>query len=391
MKILYISSPPFTDCDFPLIKSLQKAGNDVTYLIHLTPYNLKSTLFNIKKQIKKNSIIPANYYPELKVYEQYMDLNKTFIINQISPKDSSFSAFKLLLKVICFIYKEKFDIIHTDNIFNVWYISLYYLFRKKLILTVHDPFPHSGETSTRKSINYKAAMKLVKYFVLLNSKQKDKFCQTYKLNSKRILINRLGIYDNIQIFTKHNITSNPHNVLFFGRISPYKGIEYLCQAMIEVRKHIPDASLTIAGGGKIYFDIEPYREYNWINIQNRYIEMQELAQLLQKCSISVCPYTDATQSGVIMTSYSLCKPVIASNVGGLSEMIDNEKSGVLVPPKDIKALSNAIINILNNRKLYADMQQYIKKQYYNGDRSWESIADKYINFYKSCQCNKDLI
>lgn len=119
--------------------------------------------------------------------------------------------------------------------------------------------------------------------------------------------------------------------------------------------------------------------------------MQELAQLLQKCSISVCPYTDATQSGVIMTSYSLCKPVIASNVGGLSEMIDNEKSGVLVPPKDIKALSNAIINILNNRKLYADMQQYIKKQYYNGDRSWESIADKYINFYKSCQCNKDLI
>ena len=144
MKILFISSPPFADCDFPLIKTLQEAGNDVTYLIHLTPYSLKSTLFNIKKQIKKNAIIPANYYPELKVYEEYMNLNKTFIINQTSKQDSSVSTLCLLIKLISFIYKEKFDIIHTDNIFNAWYILLYYLFRKKLILTVHDPFPHTG-------------------------------------------------------------------------------------------------------------------------------------------------------------------------------------------------------------------------------------------------------
>lgn len=53
MKILFISSPPFADCDFPLIKTLQEAGNDVTYLIHLTPYSLKSTLFNIKNKLKK--------------------------------------------------------------------------------------------------------------------------------------------------------------------------------------------------------------------------------------------------------------------------------------------------------------------------------------------------
>lgn len=388
MKILFISSPPFADCDFPLIKTLQEAGNDVTYLIHLTPYSLKSTLFNIKKQIKKNAIIPANYYPELKVYEEYMNLNKTFIINQTSKQDSSVSTLCLLIKLISFIYKEKFDIIHTDNIFNAWYILLYYLFRKKLILTVHDPFPHTGEISNRKSFNYKIAMKLVKYFVLLNKTQKDKFCQTYNLNPKQILINRLGVYDNIQIFTQPNIVPNPHNVLFFGRISPYKGIEYLCEAMLEVKKYIPDASLTIAGGGKMYFNIEPYKKYNWINIQNRYIEMQELAELLQKCNISICPYTDATQSGVIMTSYSLCKPVIATKVGGLTEMIDNGKSGILVPPKDIKALANAIINLLQDNKLYIDMQQYIKKQYYNGERSWIAITNKYINFYKDCLLQK---
>jgi glycosyltransferase involved in cell wall biosynthesis len=384
MKLLFISSPPFADCDFPLIRTLQEAGHDVTCLIYLTPYYLKSTLFNIKKQINKNSIITAQCYPELKVYEKYMDLNKTFIINQTSNQDSSFSTFNLVLKVIKFIHKGHFDIIHTGNIFNMWYMSLYYLFRNKMVLTVHDPFPHSGEINNRKLFNYKMAMRIVKYFVLLNQNQKHEFCQKYKLNSKQILINHLGIYDNIQTFTQTHINPNPYNVLFFGRISPYKGIEYLCQAMVEVRKHIPNASLTIAGGGKMYFDIEPYKKYDWINIQNRYIEMQELALLLQKCSISVCPYIDATQSGVIMTSYSMCKPVIATNVGGLSEMVDDGKSGILIPPKDVQALANAIINLLNNNELYLNMQQYIKRQYFTGEKSWESIANTYIKFYSRC-------
>ena len=57
MKILFISSPPFADCDFPLIKTLQEAGNDVTYLIHLTPYSLKSTLFNM--QLFRQTIIQS--------------------------------------------------------------------------------------------------------------------------------------------------------------------------------------------------------------------------------------------------------------------------------------------------------------------------------------------
>ena len=64
------------------------------------------------------------------------------------------------------------------------------------------------------------------------------------------------------------------NVLFFGRISPYKGIEYLCEAMMRVREHIPDATLTIAGNGNIYFDISPYEKQEWIDIQNKYISMQ---------------------------------------------------------------------------------------------------------------------
>lgn len=383
MKILYYSTPSFADCDFPLVKALQEEGHDVTYLIALAPYSLKSTLFNIKEQVQENAIIPATYYPELKVYENYMDMSKVYIVNRTIMQDSSLQSLKMTLKVVWFIKKEKFDVIHTDSMLSMWNLMLYKLFRKKMVLTVHDPFMHSGEISVLEKINYRIATKNVPAFVLLNKQQSEEFCRTYNLNPNQILINRLGVYDNVATFVESEVTVKNHNVLFFGRISPYKGLEYLCKAMMKVREQIPDATLTIAGGGKIYFDITPYEKQNWIRVINRYVGMKELAELLQYCALTVCPYTDATQSGVIMTSYSLCKPVVATNVGGLGEMVEDGKTGLLVPPKNIDALANAIISLLKDNETLEQMAKNIKNDYFVGEKSWKTIANKYIEFYKT--------
>lgn len=388
MKILYLSSPHFADCDFPLVREFQKMGHEVTYLIMLAPYSLKSTLFNIRRQNPENGIIPAIQYPELKVYESYLDMSKVFIANRTAKRGSSFQALKMSLKIAKFIRNGNYDIVHTDCMLDMWNQMFYTLFGNKMVLTVHDPFPHTGEGSVRKAFNYKQAMRKVKHFVLLNSKQKDEFCDKYHLRQDRILVNRLGFYDCVQTFIKNPITldsSKSHNVLFFGRISPYKGVEYLCQAMVKVKKAVPDATLTIAGGGKMYFDITQYKELDWVNVINRYVGMEELAGLLQDCAISVCPYTDATQSGVIMTSYGMHRPVVASNVGGLGEMVQDGKTGLIVPPKEVDALADAIITLLNDDEKRQRMQNYIKTEYFDGDKSWKSIAEKYIGLYKSVQ------
>lgn len=382
MKILYYSTPFFADCDFPLVKALQEAGHDVTYLIALAPYSLNSTLFNIKEQVQENAIIPATLYPELKAYENYMDMNKVYIVNRTIMQDSSLQSLKMTLKVVQFIKKGQFDVIHTDCMLGMWELLLYKLFRKEMVLTVHDPFPHTGEITARKKFNYKMAMKMVRHFVLLNDKQKEQFCKSYHVRHEQILINRLGVYDNISTFVRQQYSKTSHNVLFFGRISPYKGIEYLCQAMLKVKEQVPDATLTIAGGGKMYFDISPYQNLNWVKVINRYVGMEELAGLLQNCALSVCPYTDATQSGVIMTSYSLCKPVVATNVGGLGEMVEDGKTGLLVSPKDINALAHAIIALLNDDAKREEMADNIRNDYFVGDKSWKVIAEKYVEFYK---------
>ncbi len=383
MKILYLSSTSFADCDFPLIKAFQEKGYDVTYLITLTPYNKKRTLFNIKEQIPENAIIPISRYNEFYPYKKYMDMSKVYIVNQTVGKDSSFSAFCLTMKMISFIRKGHYDIIHTDCMLDMWNLLLYPLFRNRFVLTVHDPFPHTGEINFRKNLIYKIACMLVKRFVLLNRKQKDRFCEKYNIDPADVSVNQLGVYDNIRAFLSPDVKEKKNNVLFFGRISPYKGIEYLCKAMLKVREQIPDATLTIAGGGKIYFDITPYSNQDWVDIRNHYIDMEELAEVLQQCTVSVCPYTDATQSGVVMTCYSLYKPVISTNVGGLGEMVEDGKTGILVSPKDVGSLADAIIALLKDETRRKDMQKYIKDKYYYGDKSWGAIADKYTELYNS--------
>ena len=106
-------------------------------------------------------------------------------------------------------------------------------------------------------------------------------------------------------------------VLFFGRISPYKGVEYLFRAMERVHKVHPNVKVIVAGSGEMYFDASEYEKYEYVKIVNRFIELDELADLIRGALFTVCPYTDATQSGVVYSSFALNTPVIATNVGGL--------------------------------------------------------------------------
>lgn len=381
MKILYLSTPSFADCDIPLVRALQAKGHDVTYLLMLAPHNLQYTIIDIKQLYLQSGVFHSNVYPELAVFDGYIDMDKFFIANRTSNKSYSLSYWKKTFAIYRFIRKNNFDVIHTPCLLGVNRIMLY-LAGCKVVTTIHDPFPHTGEKKRMSIINRKIAIRYSDGITLLNNKQKEEFCSFYNVSTDKLCINKLGVYENIALMASNILTQKQNNILFFGRISPYKGIEYLCQAMEIVRKEVPDASLTIAGSGKLYFDINPYLQKGYINLQNRFIQTKEIAAMLKRCSICVCPYTDATQSGVIMTSFALSKPVIASNVGGLGEMIEDGKSGLLVEPKNPIELANAIIKLLKNPNLLESMEAFIHESYYNGQDSWSHIAEVYIDFYK---------
>lgn len=383
MRVLYISAPAFLDLDLSFIKSLS-AKVDLYFLFDLYPSLLKVTALDMDKVYDQAGIRRAEDYEGLKIYSDFLSLKKTYVVNRISDKWYSLSNFKLHIQLWKFVRKLNPDIIHFNNhvYFNHFY--LFFFKRKRLLINIHDAFPHSGE-----ELSFKAKLqryvnnKLVRNHLLFNSVLKDGYVNKNNLHEKNIYISSLGIYEYLNHYKKNN-EDTISDVLFFGRISKYKGVDDLLEAFQIVLKEFPDAKLVIAGSGKFWFDTNAYNipEKN-LKIINRYIPPSELSSLIQNSKFVVCPYKDATQSGVTMSAYALRKPVIATKVGGLVEMVDDSETGILVSPNSPRELANAICELLRDQHKRQEMESQIDSHYYKGSRNWDSITNKTVDIYRA--------
>ena len=381
MKIAYYTHPFLLDCDFPLIHELQNKGHEVLTFISLAPYSLRGSLLDIKKQPQRDDIISASEYSEMLVYADYLNLRNIYFVNRIKSSVLTLAYYRLMNRMCSMIKDFKPDVVHLTYPLDTWEMLLL-KFRKKCIMVLHDPLPHSSKQNIRSNITRYLSIKFIPKIVLLNQTQKGAFKKKYHVSEKRIFINNLGFYDCILNFAPRHTGNSRKNILFFGLISPYKGLEYLCKAMIEIHKSHSDINLIIAGGGHLYFDFTPYKGLDYIELRNHYIGMEELAFLLSHTEFVVCPYKDATQSGVIMTAFAMECPIVASNVGALKEQIEDGKTGLLVPPGDVKALSDAIKNLIENPSALERMRYNIRQFNLSGKNSWRAIAEKYLEIYK---------
>lgn len=379
MKIVYYTSPYFLDCDFPLLKAWKSMENiEVLLIIVLTPGSLKTTLLNMNSLEKDSGLYPIAEFPELLRFKDYYDVENSYVAVR---KDMHFYSCKSLILQRS-IYK-KIKVFHPDivqlTLYPTEYEPFLYFFRNKVVQLVHDPFPHTGETRRMLLVNIKLSTFFFKNFIMLNKRQREAFVNKYHLERKLVDVSQLGIYECINEFRNTNTTINKTNyILFFGRISPYKGIDYLINA---VKRMGDDVQLIIAGGGTVYFPKSLYEGDSRIILMNRYIDMNELYELISNCSIVVCPYTDATQSGVVMTAYSLYKPVIVTDVGGLPDMVDDGKTGFVIPSKSAESLYKVLNEIYTNPSILQTLSDNIKKKYMSGVGSWQTIANQYLNIY----------
>ena len=140
-----------------------------------------------------------------------------------------------------------------------------------------------------------------------------------------------------------------NTVLFFGRIWAYKGLEYLIRAEPLITAEIPDAKIVIAGKGE---DFSRYRAMmvhpERFVVHNEFIPDDRRAELFARASVVVLPYVEATQSGVIPVAYTFSKPVVATTVGSIPEMVDDGRTGLLVPPRSEESLAEAIVSLLRD-------------------------------------------
>jgi glycosyltransferase involved in cell wall biosynthesis len=152
-------------------------------------------------------------------------------------------------------------------------------------------------------------------------------------------------------------------ILFFGRIWAYKGLEYLIRAEPLITAQVPDARIVIAGRGE---DFARYRRMmihpDKFIVHNEYIADDMLIRLFREASIVVLPYIDGTISGVVPIACTFGKPVVATTVGILPEMVDDGGTGLLVPPRDEGALAQAIVRLLSDGRLRDELGRNAKRK-----------------------------
>jgi starch synthase len=135
------------------------------------------------------------------------------------------------------------------------------------------------------------------------------------------------------------------NLLFFGRILAYKGLDTLLDAMPRVWEADPSVRLTVAGEGRA--PDHPLLGDERVRVINGYVPDAELAPLFAACTCVVLPYREASQSGVGTLAQRFGRAVVATAVGGLPELV-HEDAGSLVPPDDPVALAAAIVTVVGD-------------------------------------------
>jgi glycosyltransferase involved in cell wall biosynthesis len=289
---------------------------------------------------------------------------------------------------------KKYDIVHFNGMDATLLLYNYLLKHRRKVFTIHDLKLHTGEKG-RKYVNiserFSKWMINSKYQVLIQNKADyEEIIKTYPAKKSKINLIPFKELNIFRSFLNSNITSIKSDILFFGRISQYKGLRYLIEAIETVKKVHPDVCLMIAGGGIIENELIKDSIKDNLVIHNRYISNEEMANFISNTKIVVCPYTDATQSGVVMTSFAFGKPVIASAVGGFKDVIEDDVTGRLIPPGDVKILADSIISLLSDDKKIKKMSENISERCKNGYLSWDSIISDIKKVYEKTLQNENI-
>lgn len=309
--------------------------------------------------------------------DKFFDLQKSNSNLKINVMDTYSSKIGFMFKSLNLfrflnsahrIQKIQLDYLYIPMITYWAALIVAFLKEQKIVTAIHDPIMHTGEKDFLfEKLTYLTVKKSSK-LVVFSEKFKKTVSELYNFPYEKICSLKLGGYSYYESKAKNNIIENENNrILFFGRISKYKGLEILLEAFKKVLIFKPDLKLKIVGNGS-FSDREEkliYELQNHLEVVNRWIKDDEVESFFLDVDFIVLPYLEATQSGVIMLSYAMGKAVVCTNVGALDEQI-LDTTGVLVSPNNSEDLCKGILDMYNNREYI----QKGKNAFYFATKEW---------------------
>ncbi len=190
-----------------------------------------------------------------------------------------------------------------------------------------------------------------------------------------------------QAKAKLNLDPSKKTLLFFGIIRDYKGLDLLIEALALL-----DDSYQLVIAGETYGSFDKYTQLikekqvkNRIHLYNQYISDDEVTVFFSACDVCILPYKSATQSGITSIANHFLVPLIATDVGGLKETIEHEKTGLIVPQPNAELIAKAIESYYSNNRIAA-FRSAIQAE--NEANSWENFQAKMMQFYSELKKEK---
>ena len=173
------------------------------------------------------------------------------------------------------------------------------------------------------------------------------------------------------------------NILFVGRLEKRKGVGCLLKAYKTVKNEFPATRLLIVGpGNRERRDYEKWVKENKLNdvVFTGPVSDYDLHRYYRTADIFSAPAIGKESFGIILLeAMAAGKPIVASSNAGYANVINNNVDGMLVPPKNDKALAQAIIALLNDKGLQDQMGSNGRKK--AEDHGWDRIAQRTLDYY----------
>lgn len=226
-------------------------------------------------------------------------------------------------------------------------------YKNKILFITENVISHEGRFVDK--FLTKLGIKNADKFLVL-SDMVEKSLKEYSGN-KKIYKSSLPVYDcyntgDIEDITKLKselgFSQSDRIILFFGYVRKYKGLNILLDAMPELIKYDKNIKLLIVGefydnADKYYKQIDDLNINENVKVIQKFVPNEDVGIYYNVSELVVLPYLEATQSGVLNIAYGFNKPVVVTDVGGLSEDVDEGKTGFVVKSGDIKSLVEGII------------------------------------------------
>ena len=309
----------------------------------------------------------------------------------------------LHLRLLAEFIGRRPDVVHfqwlADRERDLALIRMLRKLRIPVVFTAHDVLPQDGDSPEERvflSRLYSGADTIVVHTEV----DRNRILQAFGRTADRVAVIPHGTYDfrfgrdagvdRVEARRRLGIPPEKNVVLFFGLIKRYKGLEHLVSAFERVQQQLPGAFLLIVGevyggdaaGHRFYSELlERLRGRDRVRVITTYVPISDIPTYFASAEVVVLPYTRSSQSGVLLAAYGAGRPVIVTRAGGLSEIVEQDQTGLAIAPGDPAALARALLLLLGDISLARAMGERAG-QLGVTKYGWRDIALATTNMYR---------